>query len=45
LSVVFFYTVAITMTANGLYIAEGRDFEALHVQLSTKFDRCTKLDL
>jgi len=30
---------------NGLQLPEGGDFEALHCQPSTNFDRSTKLDL
>jgi len=33
------------MTANGLQLPEGGDFEALHCPPSTNFDRSTKLDL
>jgi len=33
------------ITANVLQLPEGGDFEALHFQLSTNFDRGTKLDL
>jgi hypothetical protein len=36
--------VRLTMTANVLRLSEGGDFEALHCQLSTNFDRSTKLD-
>jgi len=40
-----FSTVFFTMTANVLQLPEGGDFEALHCQPSTNFDRRTKLDL
>ena len=30
---------------NVLQLPEGGDFDALHCQPSTNFDRCTKLDL
>lgn len=33
------------MMHNVLQLPEGGDFEALHCQPSTNFDRCTKLDL
>jgi len=33
------------MNANVLQLPEGGDFEALHCQPSTNFDRCTTLDL
>jgi hypothetical protein len=33
------------ISSNGLQLPEGGDFEALHFQLSTNFDRSTKLDL
>jgi len=33
------------MTANGLQLPEGGDFEALHCQPSRNFDRSTKLGL
>jgi len=33
------------MAGNGLQLPEGGDFEALHCQPSTNFDRSTKLDL
>jgi len=33
------------MLHNGLQLPEGGDFEALHCQPSTNFDRSTKLDL
>src|SRR5690606_17241032 len=35
----------VTMTANGLQLPEGGDFEAIHCQPSTNFDRSTMLDL
>ena len=34
-----------TLTANGLQLPEGGDYEAIHCQPSTNFDRSTKLDL
>jgi hypothetical protein len=34
-----------TLTHNGLQLQEVGDFEALHCQPSTNFDRSTKLDL
>jgi hypothetical protein len=34
-----------TIGGNGSQLPEGGDFEALHCQTSTNFDRCTKLDL
>jgi hypothetical protein len=33
------------ITVNGLQLPEGGDFEALHFQLSTNFDRSTTLGL
>src|SRR5690606_1366441 len=33
------------IVANGLQLPEGGDFEALHCQPSTNFDRSTKLEL
>src|SRR5690554_4611379 len=33
------------LEGNGLQLGEGGDFEALHCQPSTNFDRSTKLDL
>lgn len=33
------------VTANGLGLAEGGDFEALHCKNSTNFDGSTKLEL
>jgi len=35
----------VCIAANGLQLPEGGDFEALHCQPSTNFDKCTKLDL
>ena len=35
----------VTVVANGLALPEGGDFEELHSQSSTNFDRSTKLDL
>src|SRR5690554_7885992 len=37
--------VVLSMHANVLQLPEGGDFEALHSQPSTNFDRSTKLDL
>jgi hypothetical protein len=37
--------VALKLTPNVLQLPEGGDFEALHCQPSTNFDRSTKLDL
>jgi len=34
-----------TLAPNVLQLPEGGDFEALHCQPSTNFDRSTKLDL
>jgi hypothetical protein len=39
------FTVTPTMRHNGLQLPEGGDYEALHCQPSTNFDRSTKLDL
>jgi len=36
---------ALKVTHNVLQLPEGGDFEALHCQPSTNFDRSTKLDL
>ena len=33
------------LATNGLQLPEGGDFEAIHFQPSTNFDRSTKLDL
>jgi hypothetical protein len=35
----------LAIAANVLQLPEGGDFEALHCQPSTNFDRSTKLDL
>ena len=40
-----YFWVSMHIAANGLQLPEGGDFEALHCQPSTNFDRSTKLDL
>ena len=40
-----FVYVSVTLATNVLQLPEGGDFEALHCQPSTNFDRSTKLDL
>jgi len=36
---------SVRLACNGLQLPEGGDFEAIHCQPSTNFDRSTKLDL
>ena len=43
--VVFEVLVSHKIAANVLQLPEGGDFEAIHCQPSTNFDRSTKLDL
>jgi hypothetical protein len=47
MSFIYFITVLTFrgMRYNGWQLPEGDDFEALHCQPSTNFDRSTKLDL
>src|SRR5690554_4875019 len=43
--ILLFASCRFTITANVSQLPEGGDFEALHSQPSTNFDRSTKLDL